>query len=329
MKYLTIFSLSLITPAMALDVEEKLTVRFLKISSSKKTVIVNRGVEDGLATGDHGKFFLTPGVIARGMVAKTSPTRSVWSLYQIIDSGQVVVDKVVSVKIITPLKISKDKSKSIAKEEGVMDMGLTDEERLEMASMDGTIGESNLNDDLFEFWAMVHINNFSVDGSDGEENTSGKKVADMALSVGGEKYFSSDGGFLKNISIFLFYHHLDSGIGTPKGDTLGNMAQEVGVGLNYHFLSPPQSTNRAIGFIQGAGGTGLVKDMINNTQYKGSSRFFSLGMGLKFFLSNGMGFRATGDYYYRLGNYSLAGSNTTLRKNLRGTRIMLGLAYRF
>ncbi len=118
-------SLYLVVPAVfafnlsnahALDIDEKLTLRFLKVSSTKKTVLVNRGGEDGLVVGDHAKFFITAGVVARGVVEKVSPSRSVWSLYRIVDPAEITDDKVLNLKIATPVKITDDPSKSLKEE---------------------------------------------------------------------------------------------------------------------------------------------------------------------------------------------------------------------
>src|SRR4051812_7385275 len=83
----------------ALAVDEKLPLRILKSSDSKKTVLINRGIEDGLVVGDHAKFFLTTGVVGRGVVIKASPSRSVWSLYRVISPTELVADKVMNLKI--------------------------------------------------------------------------------------------------------------------------------------------------------------------------------------------------------------------------------------
>ena len=115
--------------AMALEIDEKLTLRFLKISNSKKTVLINRGAEDGLAVGDHAKFFVTSGVIARGVVEKVSPSRSVWSLYRIVDPAEIIDGKVLNLKIASPVKITEDPSKSVAEESsaaGSEKMGMND-----------------------------------------------------------------------------------------------------------------------------------------------------------------------------------------------------------
>jgi hypothetical protein len=100
----------------ALEIDEKLTLRFLKVSSTKKTVLINRGGEDGLVVGDHAKFFITAGVVARGVSEKVSPSRSVWSLYRIVDPAEIEQDKVLNLKIASPVKITDDPSKSLKEE---------------------------------------------------------------------------------------------------------------------------------------------------------------------------------------------------------------------
>lgn len=97
----------------ALDIDEKLTLRLLKVSNSKKTILINRGAEDGLVVGDHAKFFITTGVVARGVVEKSSPTRSIWSLYRIVDPEEIIDGKVLNLKIASPVKITEDPTKSM------------------------------------------------------------------------------------------------------------------------------------------------------------------------------------------------------------------------
>lgn len=110
-----IFAFS-IAGVQALEIDEKLTLRFLKISSTKKTVLINRGGEDGLVVGDHAKFFITAGVVARGVAEKVSPSRSVWSLYRIVDPNEIIQDKVLNLKIASPVKITDDPSRSLKEE---------------------------------------------------------------------------------------------------------------------------------------------------------------------------------------------------------------------
>lgn len=154
-------SLCLLIPAVfafnipnvnALEIDEKLTLRFLKVSSSQKTVLINRGGEDGLVVGDHAKFFVTAGVVARGVAEKVSPSRSVWSLYRIVDPTEITNDKVLNLKIASPVKITDDPSKSLKDEpipggtetmsmdenasgSGNADIPVTDEDRDELKGL--------------------------------------------------------------------------------------------------------------------------------------------------------------------------------------------------
>lgn len=120
---LLLMSIALSSSAHALEIDERLTLRLLNVSASQRTVLTNRGAEDGLVVGDHAKFFITAGVIARGVVEKVSPTRSVWSIYRIVDSNEMVKDKVLNIKISTPAKITDDPTKTL-QEKGVLEQGI-------------------------------------------------------------------------------------------------------------------------------------------------------------------------------------------------------------
>lgn len=113
---LIVASFLVVTAVHALEIDEKLTIRFLKVSNTKKTVLINRGAEDGLVLGDHAKFFVTSGVIARGVVEKVSPSRSIWSLYRVVDPAEITDGKVLNLKIASPVKITEDPSKSLKDE---------------------------------------------------------------------------------------------------------------------------------------------------------------------------------------------------------------------
>ena len=96
--------------AVALEIDEKLTCRVLRLSSTKKTMLINRGMEDGLVVGDHAKFFITTGVVARAVVLKASPSRTIWAIYRMINPKEINVDSVVNLKISAPVKLTNDSS---------------------------------------------------------------------------------------------------------------------------------------------------------------------------------------------------------------------------
>lgn len=97
----------------ALDVGEAMTVRLLDLSSSKKTVLVNRGLEDGISEDTHAKFFLTTGVVARGVAVKVAPNRSVWSIYRTIYPDEMVRGNVLQLGITRALETTDDPTKAI------------------------------------------------------------------------------------------------------------------------------------------------------------------------------------------------------------------------
>lgn len=98
----------------ALEKDRKLIVRVLGLSSTKRTILLNKGKEDGVKIGDHAKFS-NPGVgyFARGTVARVSPTRSVWSIYRIIKPEGLVENTVVTIKAASPVTLTKDETRAL------------------------------------------------------------------------------------------------------------------------------------------------------------------------------------------------------------------------
>lgn len=116
-QFLVLIMMLVSLKSWGLAVDEKLPLRILKTSKSAKTILINRGLEDGLVVGNHAKFFLTKGVVARGVVVKASPTRTVWSLYRVIDARDIKADRVLNLKITTPVKLTEDPTKMLSNED--------------------------------------------------------------------------------------------------------------------------------------------------------------------------------------------------------------------
>src|SRR5690606_28898033 len=117
MKLFLFLALLILNSAHALEVDEKLTIRILRTSETRKTLMVNRGTEDGLVEGDHAKFITTAGIVARAVCIRVSPTRSVWSVYRLVNADFIVNDSVMSIKITPPVKITKDETKTLVQED--------------------------------------------------------------------------------------------------------------------------------------------------------------------------------------------------------------------
>lgn len=318
-----------------LEIDEKLTLRILKTSNTKKTVLINRGLEDGLVVGDHAKFFLTTGVIARGVVVKASPTRSIWSFYRIIDATAVTQEKVLNLKISTPLKLTEDPSRAL-RYEPIADGGndtisvargdsipsgvevldttpnLSTEEQDELSQMEGSSSMSDIvtvtgthNNRTWEAFGMLHLSSLSGEYIEGENEGVDAKDSSMAISLGVEKYFSDPRSFFSNMSFALFLHKRSTGTGNAV--VVDQDWTEFGVNANYHFYNKPLSYSRPIIYASLAAGIGTVDitTQVNSTNTNnnptesssGSSNFLSLGVGGKYYLPNGFGARAIVDYY--------------------------------
>jgi len=353
---------SLSAVSQALEIDEKLTLRLLRTSTSKKTILINRGLEDGLAVGDHAKFYLTTGIVARGVLSKASPSRSIWSLYRVIDGEQLAVDKVMNLKVATPVKLTEDRTKMLSPDnsnEGAYQIpiapgaeetvaGLSKEDESDLAglqqqkddmpavSLEENIGLAK--GKTLEFWGILHFSGLSSSSDRGTDGSSSGSNSTIELSAGLEKYFSDTKTWLHDISIFGIVHYSGRSIQTVSGEESSLTALEYGVGVNWHFWADPFVFNKPIGFFTASLGVGKTEEVfsINNstttttgTPVGGTSSFMAVGAGFKYYLSKGVGFRGVIDYYRRGERYVFDGQDTDFSKVVSGPRIMVGLSYRW
>lgn len=352
-----------VTIAHSLEIDEKLTTRVLRVSASKKTVLLNRGLEDGLVVGDHAKFFLTTGVIARAMVVKASPTRSIWSVYRIINAQAIYPDKIVNIKISSPMRTTGDPTKSLKAErfsagtdviaiplaEGANDLpsdhkNLSQTDREDIASLgrvheeDGLLVESVGIDTrrTIEIWSLLHFNKLSTSITS-EDSTTAGEINAIDFSLGIEKYFDDPSGFLGKISFTAFIHSSQDKVMSVQGNEVASSTFEYGGGASWHFMAPPLSYGKAIGFATMSFGVGSSSDTVvftaNGTTtdpavLNGSSSFFGVGVGVKYYLKGGFGARALLDYYTRKESYT-SETDVEYVKSVAGPRVMMGLSYRF
>lgn len=98
---------------LALPIDSTLTAQILGSSDSKKTILLNKGSDDGLRKGNHAKLSIPGGVIARAVVTRLSPARSVWSIYRFYKQDKVMNNIAIRVKIASPTKLTTDETKSL------------------------------------------------------------------------------------------------------------------------------------------------------------------------------------------------------------------------
>lgn len=353
------FFFLMLLPALSysLEIDEKLTIRIIKLSESKKTILVNRGAEDGLVVGDQAKFIDQSGVIARGVVEKVSPTRTVWSIYSVVNPSEMVPEKVLNIKITDPLKLTGDETKELS------DKDLTVETPKEVPKMDPSLpikegakeekkskevvirnletkqdakgqGRSLLDRSTYELVGGFNFNSqdYSVDlGSETSQNS----ITQLSLSLSLEKYFQTTQSFWRKFSFLAgldwqsySYDENKAREGSIPEDLLG-----FGLGINYHLFNDPFVADGLIPFVSlGIGFGSRTFNIIDQGKAyleDASLFYFNIGIGAKYFTASGWGFRASLDYYSRsmTGNTAINGVMPDITSS--GPRFWLGMSYRF
>jgi len=350
--------LMLSVAALSLEIDEKLTLRVLKVSSSKKTILVNRGLEDGLAEGDHAKFFLTTGVVGRGVVVKASPSRSIWSVYRVVDAEKLIPDQVLNLKIATPVKLSPDKTRMINPEPSFApnqdtsvvlpagadsvneDLSDTEDNSGELASLkndDKEITEQlnlgTFRNKEYEVVTELGLSSLSMT-NDGNGGSTKSNSLNIALAI--EKYFSKSTGFLRNLSVLAIFNDdyskstqnvVSNGTTTTKDSNSNTM--ELGGGAHYHFLQEPFVYGKVIGYTGIHYGMGKVSQTPEDSTetVAGSTNFFEIPVGLKYYVNQGFGLRVSMNYISRSSTYKY--TNITETEKLSGFVYHIGLSYRF
>lgn len=361
MKILLIAFIILANSAFALEVDEKLTVRVLKTSESKKTVMLNRGTEDGLVEGDHAKFIVTAGIVARAVIVKVSPTRSVWSVYRLVNADFILNDSVMTIKMTAPVKITKDETQSLVQEDTPTAVGTGDADKLGIPLADGAqditaadmVGgsESDLKalqdsgpavipEKWREIFGVLNISGLTANtktdsGSDSFNNSQSYHH----IGLGGEFYPQREREWYSKFSFQGAVNFMRLNNQTYAGASSTNEVTELELGANWHPTKLPSQTMTFIPYFHAGIGFGTAKSTYKNGKEtngaalegdaNGGTQSFSFGFGYKFFTYGGFGVRALLDYYYRTEKYKEDELQNQFNKKVGGPRFMVGLSYRF
>ncbi len=359
-KYFVLISFFISTfSAFGLEIDEKLTLRIVKVSQSKKTILINRGVEDGLVKGDHAKFFLTVGVVARAVVVKVSPTRSVWSVYRLVNSDYIKNDQVMKLKITAPVKITKDDSKMLVSEDTVTNMddprnlgiplaeGADDIGQIK-AQQNKQIANMNFSDSMMNIKSIKEKNkelslSFHYSGQTAlttPSDDSGEYKANetnMVLSAGFEIYMKNEKSWYSRFSFLGLFSMTRSSAMSHKGDSVDENTSEFGGGVNWYPLTRPSKVYRFIPygtfqFLMGSTTTtytpgqssGGTEETLN-----GGTIGYIIGGGVKYYTPRGYGVKFNFDYYTRGDSFAADSASTKWVKTKSGPRMNIGFLYRF
>ncbi len=358
MKHFILLFLLIPVLALALEVDEKLTVRVVKVSESKKTLMINRGTEDGLVEGDHAKFIVTAGIVARAVCVKVSPTRSVWSVYRLVNADFIVNDSVMSIKISPPVKITKDETQAIVQEDtpsavtgdpvtlgipladGAQDLAAgseslsnTDLKALEESNIPSSIVEKST-----EIYGFLNISGLSSNTKTDIGNQAfSNSQSFYHIGVGGEMYPQKEREWYSHFSVVGEFSIMRENSQGYNGASVTNELNEFGLGANWHPTKLPSLVNEFIPYLHLTFNVGTVKGTykagsnagVLDSAANGSTSGFSVGGGYKFYTFKGFGARMLVDYYMRSEKYKADTVGDIFNKKVTGPRLMLAISYRF
>ena len=342
----------------ALEVDEKLTIRLLKTSESKKTTMINRGTEDGLVEGDHAKFIVTAGIVARAVCIKVSPTRSVWSIYRLVNADFIANDSVMTLKITPPVKITKDETQAIVQEdtpsqvtgdpaklgipladgaqdlnEGEDKLSASDLKALEESQTPLTIVDKN-----FEVYGVLNISGLN---SNSKTNVGDQSFTSSQsfhhIGLGAEYYPKNEREWFSSFSILGEFTLQKQDSQAYNGASVTNDLNEFSAGLNWHPTKLPSMVNEFIPYLHVAMNLGVVRSTYKagtnsgtpESSSNGSTSGFSIGGGYKFFTHKGYGARLIVDYYFRSEAYKEDDFANIHNKKIGGPRLLCAFSYRF
>lgn len=361
MKLFLVLILILSSQAFALEVDEKLTVRILRTSESRKTIMINRGTEDGLVEGDHAKFITTAGIVARAVSVRVSPSRSVWSVYRLVNADFIVNDAVMSIKITPPVKITKDESKMLIQEDTPTAVGRGDVTPIGVPLADGaddlTAAGGIVSDDAelkgmiddepsvipeknIEAFGILNISGLTANSkTDSGEDSFNNSQSSHHIGLGGELYARREREWYSKFSIEASVNLMRLNSQAFNGATSSNDVTEFSIGTNWHPTKLPSSVMQFIPYIHLAINVGTVSSTFKQGaeangapqefSADGGTQGFSGGFGYKFYTARGFGFRAIVDYYMRTEVYKADEAGNKYNKTVGGPRFMMGLGYRF
>lgn len=342
-----------------LEIDEKLTLRIVNTSESKKTLLINRGIEDGLAKGDHAKFYVSSGVVARGVCIKLSPTRSVWSIYRMVNAPFLVDDQVMNLKITPAVKITKDESRMLVSDDTrvgtkdprdlgipladgaddlrtneVLDTPIKSEKLLEDAPIESLLQRNK------EVFGMIHFSNQTETASP-DDNTDdfSADLANIYLKFGGEWYFNEESNWYHRISfqgVFIMDRRATM---SHLGSLVKDESNEFGIGVNLNLFDYPSQTYRFLHYLNytfslgsstttyesGAESATSEVDTVN-----GAVLSNAFGYGVKYFTPSGFGMRFEMSYILRGDTYGTSSkSDISYIKTRIGPTFQVGVGYRF
>jgi hypothetical protein len=342
--------------ANALEIDDKLTLRVLKTSESKKTILINRGIEDGVQKGDHAKFFLSVGVVARGVSIKVSPTRSVWSLYRLVYPDYIANDQVMNLKATREVKITEDPTKVITKVDAPVNLSNSDPRDIGIPLAEGAddvdlssemnqtsqiampVEAGDIRSKKLELALGVNLTNLTSTSLSNQNDQFNSATNATSITGLGEYYFGRDNALLSRISLFGGFAVWQRATLAYQGSTVTEQSNEVSVGANYSLsrfndktrsFLPYLSVSYVFGTVTSEYIAGSAGSSADNRSNSGTYLAWNLGGGLKYYLGNGFGLRAHLDYRNQVDTFNQDSDGVNWQLRRTGLLGNLAISYRF
>jgi hypothetical protein len=210
---------------------------------------------------------------------KVSPSRSVWSLYRIIDTTEIVQDKVLNLKISTPVKITEDPSKSM-KEEAIP--GGAESMSMDDATVDsGNSGQEIIVTDEDQ----EELKGLGVSSEDKPKVTKAPKKMENKTIAEMEDIPVAAGSSRKNWEAWgtLYVNSLSGTIENEGSESTSTATSTVdfSAGVEKYFLN-------STGFLKELSLVGFVhkRTIENGSDVKTTSDWFEFGAGLNYHFYN-------------------------------------------
>jgi hypothetical protein len=319
---------------------------------------VNRGIEDGLVKGDHAKFYVSSGVVARGVCIKVSPTRSVWAVYRVVNATFIADDQVMKLKITPAVKITKDESRMLVSDDSRLrprdprDLGIplaegADDLRIneltptpESEKVNFNLEATSLLERNKEIFGMLHYSSHRETASP-DDNTADftADITNILFKFGGEWYFPAESTWYHRISFSGVFVMDRRSTMSHLGTVLKDESNEFGLGASLNLFEFPSATYRFIHYVNYTFSLGAstvsyesgaeVGTSISNS-VDGSVQNHVFGYGLKYYTPSGFGMRMEFSYVQRGDIFGTSNtSNTSYIKTRQGPTLQAGLGYRF
>jgi hypothetical protein len=344
----------------AVEIDDVLTVKILNVSSTKKTILINRGMEDGLAENQHAKYFITQGVVARGVLVKLMPQKSVWSLYRLVNPSEIEIDKALKIKITEAVKLASDETRLVEKtnipvsangDTALEDSSIpvvdsdSDDSLKDLFDQEDTTHNqtATLNQSLlhrnWEVWGALSLDVRSFK-ADSTQKTIDYTNTLYHFTLGAEYYFKNIDRWYSSFSFAPLISLTRSSDFSLAGGGANSSRFDFGGMLHWHpSKKQPWMINSFIPFFSLGFSLGKVRDGVSyidsttqatvNESLNGSSKNIALGVGFKFYTSRGFGARMILDYNYTIDTFGADALGVEWTKKSSGPRIWAGMSYRF